>query len=511
MRQDHHAAVRGRPRASRRRRDPHRRPDGVLGVSEDPHATRAAQSRDGVSELRDLAAHDVRAECGLPARVASAEPSRGEPRSSSASRTPWRRSSCTNTSTGRRTSCRVARSSGSRSPAPSSPIRRCCSWTSRCRTSTPACARRCAWRSGRCSAGSSSRVLYVTHDQAEALSMSNLVAVMRNGEVIQVGTPRQIYNEPATTFVAEFVGNINRFTGTFVESRNDGVEIDTPIGRLTSTRPTTERLRPGDPCEVIFRPNRSTCFRRRRASVAPQNPTVIPGTIARSVFYGQYVYTEVDVDGVLVRGHVHPSAEFRRGETSSCGSRTSRSGSSTPRRRPCRPGWKRPSETGSAEIDDDEDELRTVPTPRSHGHPSTVPDERHPKWRTPRALIGVAMTSALAVGLAAAAAAARPARAESGSAAGGEDHRLLHDAARGRPAAAEGGLRGRQSRLHAGDHPRLVERHGRPAAHRGAGPPAEGRRRRDQLAADGRPGGGGHPRHAAGGDHRQPAGPGQGG
>ncbi len=208
-------------------------------------------------------------------------------------------------------------------------------------------------------------VLYVTHDQAEALSMSNLVAVMRNGEVIQVGTPRQIYNEPATTFVAEFVGNINRVSGTIVGSEPGALDIDTPIGRLTAA--AQHELSPRDSCEVIIRPEQIDVLPAAAADeVASPSHSLIRGRIARSVFYGQYVYTEVDVNDVLVRGHVHPSAEFKRGEDvvlriphrqvrlfdSSDDDGTD-------------PGWKRPSETSSAEIDDFEDELDAVPTARA--------------------------------------------------------------------------------------------------------------------------------------------------
>lgn len=207
-------------------------------------------------------------------------------------------------------------------------------------------------------------VLYVTHDQAEALSMSNLVAVMRDGEVIQVGTPRQIYNEPATTFVAEFVGNINRFTGTVASQSTKGFEIDTPIGRVTSNAEHGAKdLNPGHSCEVIVRPEQIEVLpAAAMADVALSHDySVIPGKIARSVFYGQYVYTEVDVNDALVRGHVHPSAEFKRGEEVILriphrqirlfDSSDDSSGA----------GWKRPSETSSAELDDYDEELQPTP------------------------------------------------------------------------------------------------------------------------------------------------------
>jgi iron(III) transport system ATP-binding protein len=208
-------------------------------------------------------------------------------------------------------------------------------------------------------------VLYVTHDQAEALSMSNLVAVMRAGEVVQVGTPREIYNEPATTFVAEFVGSINRFTGRVTGNGAAGLAIDTPVGRVVSSAANNAvHLAVGDSCEIIVRPEQLEVLPAAAAAAARSvsGNTVLAGKIARSVFYGQYVYTEVDINDVLVRAHVHPTAEFRRGEdvVVSFPSAQIRIFEAADDRSDL--GWKRPSETGSAEIDDYELDLHAAPS-----------------------------------------------------------------------------------------------------------------------------------------------------
>ncbi|WP_255151606.1 ABC transporter ATP-binding protein [Halorarius halobius] len=95
--------------------------------------------------------------------------------------------------------------------------------------------------------------LYVTHDQAEALAVSDRVAVMSEGRVEQVGTPREVYREPATRFVAEFVGENNVFDGT---AAGDGVEVgdatfavegDTPSGEAVTlcVRPESMRVDAG--------------------------------------------------------------------------------------------------------------------------------------------------------------------------------------------------------------------------------------------------------------------------
>ena len=77
--------------------------------------------------------------------------------------------------------------------------------------------------------------VYVTHDQKEALSIADRLAVMRNGAVEQVGTPAEVYRHPANRFVAGFIGE-----GNFLDCRVAGVghgqvRLDTPLGPLTAT------------------------------------------------------------------------------------------------------------------------------------------------------------------------------------------------------------------------------------------------------------------------------------
>ncbi|MDR7417061.1 MAG: ABC transporter ATP-binding protein [Armatimonadota bacterium] len=74
--------------------------------------------------------------------------------------------------------------------------------------------------------------VYVTHDQVEALSLSDVVAVMREGRVEEVGTPQQLYERPRTRFVAEFVGTTNLFTGRLVAMNGQVAVVETDWGRL---------------------------------------------------------------------------------------------------------------------------------------------------------------------------------------------------------------------------------------------------------------------------------------
>jgi multiple sugar transport system ATP-binding protein len=105
-------------------------------------------------------------------------------------------------STARPTSCPAARCSAFRSAAPSCASRASSSWTSRCRTSTPSCARALRSELKDLQMNLKATFLFVTHDQIEAMSMGDKVGVLNNGKLIQVGTPYEIYNDPRDTFVA---------------------------------------------------------------------------------------------------------------------------------------------------------------------------------------------------------------------------------------------------------------------------------------------------------------------
>lgn len=79
--------------------------------------------------------------------------------------------------------------------------------------------------------------VYVTHDQKEALSLADRVAIMRDGKIAQIGTPREIYNFPANSFVADFIGETNFLEGKLKTEAGGEVVVDTPIGEVRSTLP----------------------------------------------------------------------------------------------------------------------------------------------------------------------------------------------------------------------------------------------------------------------------------
>ena len=136
--------------------------------------------------------------------------------------------------------------------------------------------------------------LYITHDQGEAFTMSDRVAVMSQGRIEQVGTPGEIYDAPATAFVASFVGESNPLPGRVEESAGGLARITTALGPLRARDP--RGLAPGSAAILVVRPERcrldgagegeGPADRLARADDAPVNR--IEGRLARIDFEGAF-------------------------------------------------------------------------------------------------------------------------------------------------------------------------------------------------------------------------------
>jgi putative spermidine/putrescine transport system ATP-binding protein len=123
--------------------------------------------------------------------------------------------------------------------------------------------------------------VFVTHDQDEALSMADTVAVMSEGRVAQVGGPEDIYERPATRFVADFIGRANLLTGT-VEAHRDGIAEVTVAGcgtlRAQADQPVTGEV------TVLLRPHRLTL--RPAGSAAGSDLDRLAGTVESASYTG---------------------------------------------------------------------------------------------------------------------------------------------------------------------------------------------------------------------------------
>jgi spermidine/putrescine transport system ATP-binding protein len=119
--------------------------------------------------------------------------------------------------------------------------------------------------------------LYVTHDQEEALTMSDRLAVMNAGKIVQIGTPRQVYEEPADTYVADFLGAANLME---IEVLTAGAEGTLRLGDWTLTSHRCEAVAAG-PAHAVIRPER---VRIEEHGSAGDNR--VPGMVERVVFLG---------------------------------------------------------------------------------------------------------------------------------------------------------------------------------------------------------------------------------
>jgi iron(III) transport system ATP-binding protein len=123
--------------------------------------------------------------------------------------------------------------------------------------------------------------VYVTHDQKEALSMADRVAVMRDGKVMQVGTPRELYHRPRSLFVADFLGEANFLPGRVVGQDGQVSQVDTPLGRLRAGEPPPET---GQDVTCCIRPERIELTAQYRPD---PSKNVLAAEIVSSTFLGE--------------------------------------------------------------------------------------------------------------------------------------------------------------------------------------------------------------------------------
>ena len=97
--------------------------------------------------------------------------------------------------------------------------------------------------------------IFVTHDQEEALTMSDRLAVMNKGKILQVGSPNDIYDRPAHRFVADFIGDTNFIDAELVESGGDGAVVKLPSGKTLKTGPTDAA--PHEKVSITVRPEQA--------------------------------------------------------------------------------------------------------------------------------------------------------------------------------------------------------------------------------------------------------------
>jgi putrescine transport system ATP-binding protein len=154
----------------------------------------------------------------------------------------------------------------------------------------------------------------VTHDQEEAMTMASRIAVMSEGQFLQVGAPGDIYETPATRFVADFIGNVNLMDGTVTEDQADHVVIDCADCRHFVGHGITGT--PGMAVTVALRPEKIELAREQPADAF----NCVPGRIKEMSYFGSFTVYHLELPSgaplkvSLANTQRHRDVEFTWGD-----------------------------------------------------------------------------------------------------------------------------------------------------------------------------------------------------
>jgi putative spermidine/putrescine transport system ATP-binding protein len=137
--------------------------------------------------------------------------------------------------------------------------------------------------------------VYVTHDQEEAIVLSDRIAVFNEGKIEQVGTPHELYESPATLFVARFLGESNLLTGHAHGTDAGSIVVE---GGATLRGPSTGKVQAGQPCVLVLRPEHL----RLGPAGSPQSST--ENAVSASVTRVDYLGSNRRVEVQLASGQI---------------------------------------------------------------------------------------------------------------------------------------------------------------------------------------------------------------
>ena len=129
--------------------------------------------------------------------------------------------------------------------------------------------------------------VYVTHDQEEAMTMSDRIAVMRNGIILQIGSPTEIYEHPCCRFVADFIGESNILDGTVRSVENGMITVETPNGLVRSSG---EGFSIDEPICISIRPEYLSLSRE------PKEGFLLPARVKDFIYMGTVIKTSLDLE-----------------------------------------------------------------------------------------------------------------------------------------------------------------------------------------------------------------------
>lgn len=125
--------------------------------------------------------------------------------------------------------------------------------------------------------------IMVTHDQDEALSMANRIAVMDKGKVLQVATPIDLYEFPTNRFVADFIGKMNLFEAKYISGQNGSINVGVDgIGEISLPFENADKFDPNEEIGIAIRPEKASITHEK----PPQGRIAVQATVKQTAYYG---------------------------------------------------------------------------------------------------------------------------------------------------------------------------------------------------------------------------------
>ena len=150
--------------------------------------------------------------------------------------------------------------------------------------------------------------IYVTHDQDEALAISDRIVVMDRGHIEQLGDPHTIYRAPETSFVAGFIGLANIYEGTIIGREANRITLDTSFGKIVISSQDQKISETFSKVKFVWRPEDMKIYTRGA-------PNRVKGKIIQAVFMGNITDIFMDVKGNKMRAQTDESRKLIAGDT----------------------------------------------------------------------------------------------------------------------------------------------------------------------------------------------------
>jgi ABC-type Fe3+/spermidine/putrescine transport system ATPase subunit len=149
--------------------------------------------------------------------------------------------------------------------------------------------------------------IYVTHDQEEALAISDRIVVMDRGHIEQLGDPYTIYRAPETSFVAGFIGLANIYEGTIVARDGSRYTVEAPFGKVVIVSEGQKIPEASKTVKFVWRPEDMKIY-------TPGAPNRVKGKILQAVFMGNITDVFIDVQGNKMRAQTDESRKIIAGD-----------------------------------------------------------------------------------------------------------------------------------------------------------------------------------------------------